>query len=140
MKRERKFILEQLRKLSEELDVELDNSNTDKWDAERVNMLINQHRELNSKLHPNRKNVDAVEEWQCNPALVEIYEKYNETHIVGVSGTSIYSCPKCGDADHRNMMNGKPYCFKCNCLLTKQTRQTIAAKSTFQIPMIGVGQ
>ena len=47
-----------------------------------------------------------------DPSLKRITENYKlKNDIQGV----ILVCPKCGDSDHGNKMNGKPWCMSKNC-------------------------
>lgn len=49
-----------------------------------------------------------------DPKLREIETKYrSSTRLVREK----LVCPSCGDEDRGNIMNGKPWCFKCNSLL-----------------------
>ncbi len=46
-----------------------------------------------------------------NPMLKRITENYKLKHNLQSGGLI---CPKCGDSDHNNKMDGKPWCMKCN--------------------------
>lgn len=49
---------------------------------------------------------------QYDPALRELSEKYSQT--LPKIDVGALACPQCGDGDHGNKMNDKPWCFKCN--------------------------
>lgn len=51
-----------------------------------------------------------------NPNLQEIQDKFLRKLNV-VKGEGKLVCPKCGDSDKGNKMNGKPFCFKCKAPL-----------------------
>jgi hypothetical protein len=47
-----------------------------------------------------------------DPLLREIQDKLLRKLDV-VKGEDSLVCPKCGEGDHGNKVNGKPWCFKC---------------------------
>lgn len=48
----------------------------------------------------------------------DMWERTN--HKTHVKLESPLRCPECGDVDHHNRMNGKPWCMKCNCVLVPE--------------------
>ena len=82
------------------------------------------------KREEKRKKTRA--KWQCDldeavgraeklrreydPLLREIQGKLLRKLDV-VKGEDSLVCPKCGEGDKGNKMNGKPWCFKCNVTL-----------------------
>jgi hypothetical protein len=52
-----------------------------------------------------------------NPALREIEQK-----LIRKIHSSNLICPACGDKDKGNIMNGRPYCFKCNVPLIDKSK------------------
>jgi hypothetical protein len=50
---------------------------------------------------------------EYDPHLREIQDKLLRKLDV-VKGEDSLVCPKCGEGDKGNKMNGKPWCFKCN--------------------------
>jgi formylmethanofuran dehydrogenase subunit E len=50
---------------------------------------------------------------QHNPELIRI-NSLLERKVTSVGGLR---CPKCGEPDRENKMNGKPWCVKCNVAL-----------------------
>lgn len=56
---------------------------------------------------------------QYDPLLMEINQRFIEK-TEGSVGTLV--CPVCGDSDKGNVMNGKPWCFKCNSPLLPSSR------------------
>ena len=53
-----------------------------------------------------------------SPVLRDIEKKYNERFPT--INTSKLVCPQCNGNDKGNVMNGKPYCFKCNIPLVRK--------------------
>lgn len=51
---------------------------------------------------------------QYNPELMRINANLERKLGVPVGGLR---CPKCGEPDRHNKMNGKPWCMKCNIAL-----------------------
>jgi len=83
-----------------------------KWqrDLEDVDRRV---REARAKADELRREYD--------PLLREIQEKLLRKLDV-VKGEDSLVCPKCGEGDHGNKMNGKPWCFKCNVLLVPKSQ------------------
>ena len=59
-----------------------------------------------------------------SPVLREIEQKYNKRFPA--TNTSKLGCPQCHGTDKGNVMNGEPYCFKCNVPLMKKGGPKIA--------------
>ena len=53
-----------------------------------------------------------------SPTLRDIEQKYNQKFPA--INTSKLICPQCNGNDKGNVMNGKPYCFKCNIALVRK--------------------
>ena len=53
-----------------------------------------------------------------SPVLREIEQKYNSRFTP--SNASKLACPQCKGSDSGNVMNGEPYCFKCNMPLVRK--------------------
>lgn len=65
------------------------------------------------------EKVDEIRR-RYDPVLKELEEKYSETlPKIEVEGLV---CSLCGDEDHGNKMNGKPWCFKCNAPLASKNQ------------------
>ncbi|MBA7468136.1 hypothetical protein ES707_03377 [subsurface metagenome] len=56
-----------------------------------------------------------------SPSLRRITENYKLKYNLQSGGLV---CPKCGDPDYNNKMNGKPWCFKCNIELISTNKIT----------------
>lgn len=78
------------------------------------------------KLHSRRiKITKGKSKWQrdlekiqshqrLDPHLRKINDRFMEE---AVKGKDTLVCPSCGDSDYGNIMNGKPWCMKCNVSL-----------------------
>lgn len=55
-------------------------------------------------------------EFKLDPILRKIQRRL-DSKVVG--STSSLVCPVCGEGDRGNIMNGKPWCFKCGVPLVK---------------------
>jgi hypothetical protein len=79
-----------------------------------------QRREIEEKVEGARIHADRVRreaELMSNEGAREIIESLRRIH--GQNGGLI--CPQCGDSDHHNRMNGKPWCMSCNLpLMSKE--------------------
>jgi len=79
-----------------------------------------QRREIEEKVEGARLHADRVRreaELMSNEGAREIIESLRRIH--GQNGGLI--CPQCGDSDHHNRMNGKPWCMFCNLpLMSKE--------------------
>ena len=58
---------------------------------------------------------------QYDPILRELGEKYAEK-LPKLEGSSGLVCPQCRDVNHKNRMNGKPWCMKCNVPLVEKEK------------------
>ena len=57
------------------------------------------------------------------PDLEQVENAYLKASPQLKVGSSL-SCPKCGDTNASNLMNGKPYCFKCRVHLTSKGKKS----------------
>lgn len=76
-------------------------------EAERKR-LMEKHEEYMRQAELERQQA----RFMSNPAMREITENLRRKHA-----PSGLICPSCGDRDHGNRMNGKPWCLKCNAPL-----------------------
>jgi hypothetical protein len=70
-----------------------------------------------------QRDVDKAEKLrrEYDPLLREIQDKLLRKLDV-VKGEDSLVCPKCGEGDTGNKMNGKPWCFKCNVTLVPKSQ------------------
>lgn len=104
------------------------------WDAQKAQRLIGEIRVINERIadvgksHLQRRlgvehtvsgAKSRAEELRrkhmANPNLREINQKFLERFMP----EAVLCCPKCGEPDHGNRMNGEPWCFKCNSPFSK---------------------
>ena len=81
--------------------------------ADTMEEMQRQRREIEEKVAEARVHAERRREEMRimgDPHLREITESLRKRNRV--EGGLV--CPKCGDTDHGNRMNGKPYCMKCN--------------------------
>jgi len=75
----------------------------------QINRLIFLHQKLED-LKQNKHHIGVLTEISSvplEPALKELMLKIDKTN-------STLKCPKCGEPNRNNIINGKPYCLKCN--------------------------
>lgn len=72
---------------------------------------------IDQKVETIRARFPHAHAYQLDPHLRKITENMLRREQV-ILGRDFLICPKCGDTDHNNKMNGKPWCFKCNIELT----------------------
>ena len=78
----------------------------------RLHFLTKRNSELRSLLHPFPSIPQNYLHYETpNTQLIEIEKKYNAIH--DGSETDGY-CQNCGTPNGNNVMDGKPWCFKCN--------------------------
>jgi len=71
-------------------------------------------RDLDRRVEKLRAKADQLrQDYMMDPRLREIQNKLLRKLDV-VKGDKSLVCPKCGEGDYGNKMNGKPWCFKCN--------------------------
>lgn len=61
-----------------------------------------------------KKEDETRERLMRDPALHEVERKPGGMTIPKLI------CPKCGESDRGNRMNGKPWCFRCNVALKRE--------------------
>jgi hypothetical protein len=105
---------------------------------EKVYSLIKRNEEINTLVFPLKKTTALN---VSNPVLSEsareILEKYDNQHKVFSFDSNSFYCPKCGDINRNNILNGKLWCFKCNIPLTNKPRKKNS--TSLEMPLIGVG-
>lgn len=79
-----------------------------------------QRREIEEKVKGAILRADRVRrdaEIMSNPHAREITENLRKLHSTGS-----LICPQCGDTDHHNTVNGKPFCMACNLPLMSREK------------------
>ncbi len=66
--------------------------------------------EIDSKVADAKASAEELRR-QYDPELMRITA--NLDRKIGTPAGAL-RCPKCGESDHQNTMNGKPWCLKCN--------------------------
>lgn len=69
--------------------------------------------EIDSKMTDAKTRAEELRR-QYNPKLMQIVT--NLDRKIGMPVGAL-RCPKCGEPDRQNKMNGKPWCMKCNVAL-----------------------
>lgn len=88
--------------------------------GETMEEIQRQRREIEEKVEGAKRHADRLRReaaLMSNPHAREITENLRRIH--GQNGGLV--CPQCGDTDHGNRMNGKPWCMRCNLpLMSKE--------------------
>jgi formylmethanofuran dehydrogenase subunit E len=66
--------------------------------------------EIDSKVADAKAKAEEIRR-RFDPELMRINANLERKLGVAIGGLR---CPKCGEPDRHNKMNGKPWCFKCN--------------------------
>lgn len=74
--------------------------------------------DVDRKVDDAKKRAEELRR-KYDPKLMEINRKLL---MKAVSGKGALVCPVCGDSDHGNKMNGKPWCFKCKTTLVPKDK------------------
>lgn len=101
----KKLIIKQRAALLKQL-----NDAIDKKDSGSVQLLIGKISELDQQIRHSNLQPTEKAAWEKDAALKEINDKL----FMGKQVFSTIKCPKCGDPNHGNTINGKPFCMKCN--------------------------
>ena len=124
-RRKQRILKQTLKAKSKELDELLNRTgpNGKGWQRERVQTLIRDIGLLEKAIANSTKSrrqvaLSRVEPWQRNRNLRELNEK-----LARRFGASKLHCPKCGDSDHGNRMNNKPWCVKCSVELVRTPKK-----------------
>ena len=88
-------------------------------------MKRRREKRMKSKAKWQREAEEAEEKTEeltrrYSPELMRIQEDFARRGAVQIG--SKLMCPKCGDTDHGNRMNGAPWCMKCNCPLIPKSK------------------
>lgn len=86
-----------------------------KWQRDHVRRRVE---DAKHKADEARQRAEELRR-KYNPKLMEINRRLMKKAVRG-SGSLV--CPECGEGDHRNKMNGKPWCLKCNSPLVAESK------------------
>lgn len=120
MKGEVRRLRKQKKRIRNELSAALkdrDNPNRTKTIHILVTRIRAVDQQISEMLHI-KGNQQRREKWQEEDALVELNEKFARGIVKPLK------CPKCGEPDRGNVVNGEPYCIKCMVPLESESSNT----------------
>jgi formylmethanofuran dehydrogenase subunit E len=110
MKGKTKQLKKQLKRVSDNLSEVLKDRSTPNRQT-LIHQLYAQSQDLNAQLNSigKVKSIAPTErmDWESDRHLRKINEVFTK------KPENRLKCPKCGEPDHDNVVNGKPFCTKC---------------------------